>query len=215
VGLAVKNGGKNMSMSVNRSSGVSLRMASMQTGGMAITYNKTGLSLMKAGKYEAAAKQFMKVLDINPNDDVAHDNLGSALRGMGKTKEAIEEFEKAKSINPENETTHNNLGTAFYDQGRFADAAVEFNEALRINPKNDFARINLGITYSDMGRTDDAIKELEKAPNSTDAHTHLGNIYYKRGMMKEAKREFKQALKLDPKNDIARDNLKAIKEKDN
>jgi tetratricopeptide (TPR) repeat protein len=204
-----------MSMSINRSSGLFLGMVSMQTGGMAITYNKTGLSLMKAGKYEAAAKQFMKVLDINPNDDVAHDNLGSAFRGMGKTKEAIEEFEKAKSINPENETTHNNLGAAHYDLGQFDDAVVEFKEALRINPKNDFARLNLGITYADMGHTDDAIKELEKLPNSSDAHTHLGDIYYKRGMMKEAKREFKQALKLDPTNDIARDNLKAIKEQGN
>lgn len=204
-----------MSLSVNRSSGMLSAMVSMQTGGKALTFNRTGLSLMKAGKYEEAAKQFMKVLDINPNDDVAHDNLGSALRGMGKINEAIDEFNKAKSINPENETTHNNLGSAYYDQKRFDDAVVEFKEALRINPKSESARINLGITYSDMGRTEDAIKELEKVPNSSDAHTYLGNIYYKKGLFKEAKKEFKQALKLDPKNDVARDNLKAAKEQDN
>ncbi len=49
-------------------------------------------------------------------------------------------------------------------------------------------------------------------PKSANVWDSLAEAYMKAGDMKTAKRHYEKSLKLDPKNESARENLKKIKE---
>ena len=56
------------------------------------------------------------------------------------------------------------------------------------------------------------IRELANGNDQGDASTHnnLGVFYYSKGMYAEALKEFKTALEVDPENNQAQENLKAV-----
>ncbi len=62
----------------------------------------------------AAAREALR---LNPNNDLAHDNLGVALGSKGDWDGAIAEYREALRLNPNNDTAHNNLGVALGNKG--------------------------------------------------------------------------------------------------
>jgi tetratricopeptide (TPR) repeat protein len=54
-------------------------------------------------RFEDAIKCFEKVLEVNPKNMQAMNNIGIILGRMGKFDEAIEVFDKVLSIEPKNE----------------------------------------------------------------------------------------------------------------
>lgn|GEM_PF-1287749 len=80
--------------------------------------------------------------------------------------------------------TYMNLGTEFYDQGRYADAIDQYRLALEINP------------YSD------------------EAHASIGMCQYKLGKKDLADASFRRALRLNPRNVLARNGIALITDND-
>lgn len=54
-----------------------------------------------------------KLIELNPNDDVAYQNMGNVAFKKGKFKEAIENYNKAYSLNPNNIDTFHNKGLTY------------------------------------------------------------------------------------------------------
>jgi TolB-like protein/DNA-binding winged helix-turn-helix (wHTH) protein/Tfp pilus assembly protein PilF len=84
--------------------------------------------------------------------------------------------------------------------GRFDEAIVEATRAQEIDPLSKHFRSNLGYILYNARRNGEAIeeyrKELEKDPNSLQAHLGLGEVYVKEGSYEEAIAEMVKARPL-------------------
>ena len=74
-------------------------------------------TLLEAGRYAEAVREFMAVLDIAPDAVQAHNNLGVALASLGRLDEAIGAFQRALTLRPDFADARRNL-TAAVEQRR-------------------------------------------------------------------------------------------------
>jgi tetratricopeptide (TPR) repeat protein len=82
-----------------------------------------GMLEASAGNQAAAIESFRKVLETEPNNGTALNNLAFLLAENGKAAEALAYAEKAVSLAPDKPEFEDTLGWVFYRKGLF-DAAV-------------------------------------------------------------------------------------------
>ena len=70
----------------------------------------TATDLLKKNQYAAAAVEWSKALELEPDEAPAHNNLGLALVETGKVEEGIAHYRKALELSPGYPEAHNNLG---------------------------------------------------------------------------------------------------------
>jgi Tfp pilus assembly protein PilF len=63
--------------------------------------NNLGVALASAGKYEASAKQLLRLVQLMPVDAEAHFNLSFVLMKLGRTNESKEHHDLAFKLNPD------------------------------------------------------------------------------------------------------------------
>lgn len=68
----------------------------------ACPHNVEGISHVKEGHWDVAAKHFEEAVKADPNFAEAHYNLALALHNLGRHEEAIEHFKTAKKLAPKN-----------------------------------------------------------------------------------------------------------------
>jgi len=83
---------------------------------------------------EAAARQFERVIQLNPGDAGAYGNLGNALGALNQMDRAIPCYLKALQLNPGDFQTEFNLGLSLLRQNRRDEARTHFQTALRLHP---------------------------------------------------------------------------------
>jgi tetratricopeptide (TPR) repeat protein len=68
--------------------------------------------------------------------------------------------------------------------------------------------LNLGVTYEKNGELENALKEYKSASNKLAlAYVYMGNIYFQKHDYEEAEYNYKKAIKKDPQNADACNNL--------
>jgi tetratricopeptide (TPR) repeat protein len=116
--------------------------------------------------------------------------------------------------------SHVSEGNRAYAKGRYTDAEVDYKKALAKNPKSKEAELNLGNAYYKQQRFDEALRQYAhagegmKSPDEQSAaYYNAGNSLYRMEKYREAVGAYKQALKINPKDDDARYNLAMALEK--
>jgi len=80
-----------------------------------------GTVYLREGKPEMAAKEFAKIINLQPNRttaEKAHNNLGVVLANQGRLEEAVVQFQMALKSNPDYDMAKNNLFLAMEDIAR-------------------------------------------------------------------------------------------------
>jgi tetratricopeptide (TPR) repeat protein len=148
-----------------------------------------------------AHKAFDAVLNLDPHDVRAENNLGLVFESSSQPAAAIEAYRKAiawqaNSLQP-SEQPYVNLGSLLMEQGRTADAEEPLEKAAALAPNNSFCHLTLGVYYRKIGRLDDAQRELERAtkldPENAVAHYQLGRLYRDIHAMDQAQAESDRA----------------------
>lgn len=99
-----------------------------------LTYAKAGLALWEKDYLEESIVAFHKSIDINPNFEVAQNNLGVVyLDGIGDTKASVEYFKNAIEINPNYTLAYFNIARAYQAMGDKALAAEYYQMTLDLN----------------------------------------------------------------------------------
>lgn len=99
-----------------------------------LTYAKTGLALWEKDYLEESIVAFHKSIELNPNFEIAQNNLGVVyLDGIGDPKESVEYFKNAIDINPNYTLAYFNLGRAYQALGEKALSAEYFQMTLDLN----------------------------------------------------------------------------------
>ena len=91
-----------------------------------------------------------------------------------------------------------------------------FDKAIQLEPLNYLAWANKGLILKMLGRIEDALacydRALDIQPMYVNAWYNKGVLLGSMGKYKTAKRCFKQVLALDPNNNLAKRDMKVLKE---
>ena len=95
------------------------------------------------GDFEAAVREYSKVVELRPDLPEAYNNLGVAQKRKGDLTKAAESFDKALELKPDYVAAISNRGWVLAEQDRWTLARREFERALAINPGDDGALYGL------------------------------------------------------------------------
>jgi tetratricopeptide (TPR) repeat protein len=116
---------------------------------------------------------------------------------------AAASYQQAVKLRPDIPELRANLGLMQHEAGDFPEAIRSFQEALRLKPSLYVPNLFLGIDYVHTGKAKEAIPLLEKAEkmNATDPlpSLTLGRAWSSLGEYPNAIREYRRALRIDPK----------------
>ena len=114
-------------------------------------------------------------------------------------------------------------GNKMYSEKRYADAEKAYQKALQENESSPIAKFNLATTYLRQANVNDTTKNglLEQSMNmlnevaatadnalASKAYYDLGNIYYNQKNYAASVEYYKNALRKNPDDDKARENLR-------
>ncbi len=131
---------------------------------------------------ETSTQDYKKLLEIDPKDIIALNQLGIIYGKFGLYDDAIKIFEEAKKINAENPEAYCNLGNIYYLQEKFDLATTQYKLSLELDPNNAKAHINLSLVYFKQKMIIEAKEEFNKAkeldPTIEEAHGEYKNLLF-------------------------------------
>src|ERR1051325_3620696 len=95
------------------------------------------------GDFDAAIKQYQKVVELRPASAEAYNNLAVAEKRKGDFDKAAEAFEKALERKPDYAAALSNRGWILAEKNQWPEARRDFERALKINPSDDGALYGL------------------------------------------------------------------------
>lgn len=175
---------------------------------------KKALALQEQGKLAAAAEAYRRVLETNPGNLDARNNLGNTLRDSGDLKAATACYHEVIATDPNYALAHFNMANVHRAQDNLEAAAASYRRTLDLRPDFSSACNNLGVTLQGLRRLDEATPWLYRAvaldPRNALAHLNLGNVLREQGMHAEAEASFRRAIDVAPRYVDARCNLGSI-----
>ena len=156
-----------------------------------------------SGAYDAALEINLELVQRNPANVEALNNLGATLCKVGEYLEAEQRFRQAVSLDPNHAEANFNLGNVLRWLGMLEESEIYLRRVLKLRPNYTEARTGLGFTLTFLGRLRDAKQRFEKtlktAPRDTEALLGLGLIAKMEGHFSEAEALFKRILEYKPK----------------
>jgi tetratricopeptide (TPR) repeat protein len=183
---------------------------------IAETYYLLGYVYSKRGKFKKAILCFQKCLSLDPFHTDSAIALSTLFNDVGKYREGAEIFLKTRSrldkappghdprINQTLGRKHFELGLLYMRFERFKEAKHEFTKALNLEPDNVSVSVQIAKCFAKTGDKISAIsflrKTLARQPKSVEAKVQLGILLHSQNLLKDAQREWQEALTLEPEN---------------
>lgn len=170
-----------------------------------------GLLAVMGSDLDVARGHFERALEIDPDFAAAHHYLGVVAEREGDLESAEESFRKAVSRDPEYPNPRVRLGYLAFDRKEYESARRHFETALEIDDEEYMAHLGLG----ELARwRKDYQEQLEHclaaaalAPDDGNVQNQLGTAHDALGRWPEAVAAYERALRIDPLNRQAANNL--------
>ncbi|MFC2083461.1 tetratricopeptide repeat protein [Bacteroidota bacterium] len=121
-------------------------------------WNRLGIILFDAQRYEEAISEMNKAISRFPDDFVINIILGLSLSQRNKHEEALPRIKKANSLRPNDLTTLHAYGFTLNQLDKKREAVEYLEKAITIDPSNVQIMGTLGLIY-------DSLEEFEKSDN--------------------------------------------------
>jgi len=152
-----------------------------------------------------------KSLELNVENANAHKILGRDLMVIGRFDAAQTEFEQGIRYDPNSAENLYDLGKLFSLRDNWEQARKQFQAAIQINPSYLEAIDALGLAEEELGDDAAAVRSYERAISLNEhqhgsfaaSHVSLSAYYNRTGNPAKALDYAEQALRLDPKSDVA------------
>jgi tetratricopeptide (TPR) repeat protein len=150
------------------------------------------------GRWDEAAAEYRKIIEINPLLPGVHARLGRTLLSKPQPSpadaaQAKKAFEEELEIDPRNAGAEYVLGQLAADSGDSATSIQYFLKATKLDTSFAEAYLGLGTSLNSAKRFNDAIPALETyekmAPDSPSGHYQLAVAYSGVGRKEDANRE--------------------------
>lgn len=134
-----------------------------------------------AGSYDKAEADYEKILQRDPNNEVALANLAAIEMQEGKLSDADTHICAALAHHPDDAYDLSIYGYLKFRQQKFNDALDALGRAAKIDPRNAQIQNYLGVALNHEGRQAEAeqalLKAVELDPGYAAAHNNLAVVY--------------------------------------
>ena len=113
----------------------------------------------RTGDYSRTETILQQILQLTPDDAIAHAGLGGVLSVQGRD----EDFRQALLLDPNNAFAYTGLGEFLREQGRDEEAEDILREAILLDPNDALAYNNLDTALERQGREAEAEAAFEEA----------------------------------------------------
>lgn len=191
---------------------------------LADLYNSLGLVYADTGEFTAAEFCFEKALKINPNYMEAALNLSVHYNNLGEGKKSKDIYKKLAKYGASGRgamdpllmskiaNLYGEIGGLFHGVGEYKLAIKAYQDAIDLMPNYLDIQTKLATALRESGKKAQSIKHFEKLKRKAQKFapfwTALGVTYYASNRLKDAKRAWEKAIKIDPKNASAKAYLK-------
>ena len=173
-------------------------------------YYELGVFYFRRQRYADAATEFERVLQLTPDNAIAHATLGGMLQLLGKDVEAERHLKDSIRLQP-SYAAFTNLGVLYYTQRRWEESVSMTRNALAINANDWNAWLNLGLAYEWMGRKNEAeeafrnemarLEELAKVrSDDPSVQVNLGVLHSRHNLRDKALPLIEAALARSPED---------------
>lgn len=132
-------------------------------GSLILALPVLGAAAAQLPNLDATLKAQRKLVDTNPNDAVAQNDLGNLLGESGDLVGAELAYQKAIEVDPQAVAAHFNLALLYQQQKKDRKAIKTLEELLEIDPGHAWAHYQLGVLFEKKGRRNAAIDEYAQA----------------------------------------------------
>ena len=136
---------------------------------------------------------------------------GENYRAVKRDDLAAKRFQEAASRSPLDERPHEELGSLYMGQEHWADAIREYGQALRLNSTSLEAPLGLAQAYIEQGDPARAEEYLQSVQNNfahtAEAQDEVASLYSQHKLYAEAVEHYQEALRLDPDDAEAQNDL--------
>ena len=177
------------------------RAKGQAAGGPVDDMLRAALAHHRAGRAEAAAALYQRVLRQSPGHADALHLFGVLHAQAGRLEEALPLLTKAARRAPRNASFLNDLANVFNGLGRFDEAEAHYRRAAAFDKSNADIRYNFGHALRAAGRPVDAVEWFEKAlairPDHGSAQSELGLALLETGRAEDAVTALRQTVALN------------------
>jgi len=162
------------------------------------------------GRYQQAAAEFQRAIDLEPTNVDAYIGLALALEHRGAIDEAEKNYQAAISTQPGSPVGYNSLGTFYLRRKEYEKALSMFQKVIELAPEGYGAYVNEGATLSNMGRYTESLEPLKKSialRASYAGYVNLGTSYFGLNQFSDAATAYEQAVTLDANEYVTWGNL--------
>jgi protein O-mannosyl-transferase len=183
----------------------------------AFAYHNLGHAEQANGAYEAAAADYRACLAHDPTRLKAYVNLAQTYFQLNQQAEAervIAQSTRTPALTTDGMTANDfaNLGSLLMRMNQPDRALAAFSAAAAMDPSSPNHLYNEANALSTVGQFDKAEAAFRRcialAPSVVGAHTGLGIVLAETHRLAEAAEEFRTALRLQPDDPAAIENLK-------
>ena len=173
-------------------------------------YNE-GINLMGEHDFKHAAQYFASVVESEPKNDKAINNLAICLWESEDIDNAEQMLLRGRRVNRANDDIYCNLAGIMLHKSRYREALAYSRDGLKINDSNVELYINQVLALQGLTRLYEALCVLNHAiatfqPTSA-MYATLGNCHASMGNVAQAEQCLRKALELDGSNLFAHSNL--------
>ena len=145
-----------------------------------ILYYSRGIAYEQSKNWDQAEADFLKALELSPNQPFVMNYLGYAWAEQGiKLTEANELIVKAVEQRPRDGYIADSLGWVLYQSGDYKRAVPELERAVQLRPNDATINDHLGDAYWKVGRKLEARFQWDKAKSMKLDASHLESINQK------------------------------------
>ncbi len=159
---------------------------------------RTAVQEQQRGDFDAAVRDYQRVLQLQPGLFDAQVNLAVALVHLNRFDEGIRYYQAALKSQPANTAVRMNLALALYKKGDFAAAAEELSSVQKQQPADPRSATLLGDCYVRLGQQDKAIALLAPLhaahPGDADMTYVLADAHLLAGEAQLQAKDYKAAL---------------------
>src|SRR5207245_1588842 len=157
---------------------------------MAAIHSALGSIHVKRGENEAARKEFLEALEIDPSLEEPLVELHKMYQGTGQVLTLEPLVRRGLAMNDRSVVHHNWMGFIYEWKKDIPRSESEFKRALELDPDDAATLANLGALYGRAGRLTEAVavldRAVEKDPENMESWVNLGAAQGRMGRAREA-----------------------------
>jgi predicted TPR repeat methyltransferase len=174
-----------------------LRILSLIPNRLSVLSNLSSV-LLQQKKYEEAAQYIDKVLELDPDDELAWLNKSIYQFHGQKLEASLSSCDRALTIKPDWADALSNRGLILKALHRNEEALKSCNRALALEENHVEALSNRGLLLFELGRHTEALESFERAlairPGAPEALHNRGDVLHALGRDTDALQSYKAAL---------------------